>query len=164
MYKHIIYHKVNIPLRVREILKSEDDPLIYPQEDIPKDKEAQINILNSLCLVGNLLIFEYNGVLILLTKKTKYVANMDTKVSDKASIRDVIAAYKEFTKWVEENTSYLKIETRTPLEKYAKVCAKSCGWTIEGTHKNSFMTKDNKMVDEYTVGKVLLHNKNKGEA
>lgn len=147
------YYMEQPPREVLEFLVDDtDDTIITAQDDIPEDKEILMSLISNLCLQGKFCIYVHTDLIIVLTRKTKFVGIIDTKVSRTATVRGLIRGYKAFVEWAKNNTYYYKIESRTPLERYATVLAKSCGWNMEGTCKKSFMTKEGKLVDEFLVG------------
>lgn len=150
------YYMELVPEEVLDFLVADtDDPLINPQEQIPEDKEIQKQLINSACLNGQVVIFKTDKVAMTIMRQTMWLGVFDTKVGENANARDVIRAYKEFISWAKENTFYYKLETRTPLERFAKTMAKASGSIFEGVRKNSYMTKEGKMIDEYLVGIIL---------
>lgn len=156
------YYMEEVPKDVLDFLVADtDDPIINPQEQIPEDKELQKELLNLACKRGQVVIFKASkDVAMTIMRKTAWVGNFDTKVGDKANARDVVKAYKEFIAWAKENTFYNKLETRTPLEKFAKTMAKASDSILEGVRKKSYMTKEGNMIDEYLVG-ILLREEEK---
>jgi hypothetical protein len=148
------YYFEELPEEIMNILREDtDDPLLTSQDYQTNPTPSEIaDVINLMCRQGAVVVFESHGVIILLTRKNAYIGNFDTHLSSKATARDTIRAYKEFFDWLPVGTQYLRVETRTPLEKYAKVMTKAVGATIDGVMKNSYRTKDNKMVNEYVVG------------
>ena len=149
----MIYYLTTIPDEIKAILL-EDDEDLFPQENLP-DKEEYPTIVEELVKSGRLALFYKYNVIIFLRRGTAFVGIFDTKVAKCATAKDVIKAYKEFFEWAKEGTEYIKLETRTPLEKYGRIMAKATGASLEGTRKCSYKTKENKMVDEYEYGYVL---------
>lgn len=146
------YYKQQLPQYIVDQLEDEDDGLIVAQDSVSFDtKEA----ITKLVAAGNLCLFHLNGVSIFVRRKTAWVGHFDTKVSKQATAKDVIKAYKEFFVLAKEKTMYNKLETRTPLEKFAKVMARAAGAELEGVRKASYKTKEGVMVDEYLVGYVV---------
>jgi hypothetical protein len=148
------YYLQELPEEVQDFLVADtDDPLITPQDYLPEDKELHKQALNSACLYGKVAIFYDGKIAVVLTRKTQYVGNVDTKVGADASAKDVIRGYRSFVEWAKKETFYYKLETRTPLEKFAKVMTKSVpGAKLEGVREKSYMTKEGNMIDEYLVG------------
>lgn len=131
-----------------------DDDLITPQDEgIPEDKEQLKAIYDILVQQGKLAVYYDGKIAVIVSRKTMYLGTVDTKVGADASARDVIRGYKSFVEWAKDNTFYYKLETRTPLEKFAKTMARAVeGAKIEGVCEKSYMTKEGKLMDEYIVG------------
>lgn len=151
------YYNEEVPEDVLSFLVADtDDPLITPQDYVPLDLEVQKQALNKACLTGKVVIFVTDRMMVLVTRKNAVVGNFDTKVGKDTTARDVFRGYKAFVKWAKENTFYYKLETRTPLEKFARIMAKaSPDAAMEGVREKSYMTKEGKMIDEYLVGIIL---------
>lgn len=151
------YYQESVPDDILDLLLDDtDDPIITPQEQLPEDKQIHRVALDLACQRGQVVIFKSSkNVAMTITRKTMWIGNFDTKVGRGAGARDVITAYKEFISWAKENTFYYKLETRTPLEKFAKTMAKASDSILEGVRKKSYMTKEGKMIDEYLVGIIL---------
>lgn len=147
-----IYYKEKLSEEVKTILL-EDDTII-PQDYVPS-KEGIVSLIENLVLQGIFLIYYKYNVVIILSRKTAWVGNIDTKVGKQATAKDVIKAYKEFCLWTKEGTYYYKLETRTPLEKYGRIMAKATGASLEGIRKKSYRTKENIMVDEFEYGYII---------
>jgi len=149
----VYYMAESLPEALQSLLIEEDE--VNPQDTVPEDKNEWIPIFENLVRTGRLLIFYENNVAILLRRQTAWVGIIDTKVGHAASTKDVIKTYKNFVAWAKEHSGYMKLETRTPFEKYGRVMAKATGAILEGTRRCSYLTKENKMVDEYEYGVVL---------
>lgn len=149
------YYNEEVPSDVLSFLAdaTTDDPLITPQDSYPLDVEIQKQALNNACLAGKVVIFVTDRMMILVTRKNAVVGNFDTKVGKDTTARDVVRGYKAFVKWAKENTFYYKLETRTPLEKFARSMAKATpDAAMEGVREKSYMTKEGNLVNEYLVG------------
>lgn len=152
----IHYYEEKLPDEVLERLVADtDDAMIVPQDWLPEDKEQQKVMLDLLCQTGRILVFDTGKITIVITRRTAWVGNFDTKVAKEATARDVVKGYKSFVEWAKTTTGYYKLETRTPLKKFAITMAKAGGGKLEGVREKSYRTKDGKMVDEYLVGVVL---------
>jgi len=148
------YYLERLPEEIQDFLVADtDDPLIHPQDEITEDKVELKQIYDTLCQIGKIAVF-YNGkIAILVSRKTRFLGSIDTKVGKDTGARDVIRGYKSFVEWARTNTFYYKLETRTPLEKFAKTMAKSVpGAKLEGVCEKSYMTKEGTLMDEYIVG------------
>lgn len=148
------YYLEPLPEEIQDFLVADtDDPLICPQDQIPEDKEDLKFIYNRMTQLGQLAVFYDGKIAVLVSRRTMYLGSVDTKVGADASARDVIRGYKSFVEWAKDNTFYYKLETRTPLEKFAKTMARAVeGAKIEGVCEKSYMTKEGKLMDEYIVG------------
>lgn len=151
------YYLQELPEELLDFLVADtDDPMIFKQDYLPEEKAVQKKILNIGCLHGKVAIYYDGKIAVLVTRKTEYVGNFDTKVGANTSAKEVIRGYKSFVEWAKKETLYYKLETRTPLEKFARVMAKSHkDAKLEGKVEKSYMTKEGKMVDEYLVGIFL---------
>lgn len=149
----VYYMSESLPEALQSLLIEEDE--VNPQDAVPEDKKDWITIFENLVRTGRLLIFYENNVAILLRRQTAWVGIFDTKVGHAASTKDIIKTYKAFAKWAKENSGYIKLETRTPFEKYGRVMAKAVGAKLEGTRFCSYKTKENKMINEYEYGFIL---------
>ena len=148
------YYSEEVPEDVLSFLVDDtDDPRIVPQDYVPVDKEVQKKALNNACLQGKVAIFYTEKMAVLVVRHTAYVGKFDTKVAKGATARDVVKGYKSFVEWAKTNTYYYKLETRTPLEKFAKTMTKATpNASLEGVREKSYMTKEGKLMDEYLVG------------
>jgi len=151
------YYQTEIPPDVLDFLVDDtEDPAIFSQDGILPSKEDQKIILSTACLQGRIVLFYNEAIAVIITRRNAYVGNFDTKVSSTASAREVIKGYKAFFEWAKKETFYNKLETRTPLEKFAKTMTKAVkGAKLEGVLEKSYMTKEGTMINEYLVGYVL---------
>ncbi len=149
-----VYYQQELPEEVMSVLREDtDDPILVSQDYLVNPTPDELaKVISNMCKIGNVLVFESHNVLILLTRKNAHIGNFDTHLNSKATARDTIKAYKEFFEWLPTGTHYLRVESRTPLERYAKVITKAVGATIDGVMKNSYRTKDGNMINEYIVG------------
>jgi hypothetical protein len=156
------FYLQELPEDVMDILRADtDDPILASQDyEVTPSSEEVATVINYMCKHGSVIVFEHSNVCILTTRKNAHIGSFDTHLGAGATAKDAIKAYRAYFEWLPDNTHYLRVETRTPLEKYAKVLAKAVGAKVEGTLSNSYRTKDNKMVNEYIVG----HNINRLEA
>lgn len=151
---YVVYYKEHLPEDVMDILRADtDDPLLVSQdfENNPRPEEVA-DFMNFMCQQGAVVVFVSNNIAILLTRKNAYIGNFDTHFGNNATLKGAIRAYKDFSEWLPTGTQYLRVESRTPLEKYAKVMTKAVGASIDGVMKNSYKTKDGNMINEYIVG------------
>ena len=153
------YCNTLLPDEVKELFLEEDDPMIISQdltqECYEKVKDKIPEIISERCLFGSVIVIASKNVAILVTRKTGWVCSIDTKMRKGTSLRELKQAYMEMSEILKQHTVYKKIETRTPLEKFAKLFAKLTNSQIEGHLQKSFMTNTGEMVDEYIVGYVL---------
>lgn len=149
-----IFYKQELSEEVMKVLQEDtDDPILTTQdflEDPPLDVVA--SVINEACKASGVLVFYSHNICIILRRMNAHIGIFDTHFGKEASLKGVVKAYKEFVEWLPTGTHYLRVESRTPLEKYAKVMAKAVGASIEGVMKDSYRTKDNKMINEYIVG------------
>ena len=154
-----LFYLTDLPDYVMEILAEEDDPILVSQDLdsvlFTKVKDKIPNFINDLCKQGKVAVLATQNVVILLRRKTAWVCDFDTKTRKGTSGKEIIAAYKEGIDLIKQQTQYCKCETRTPLEKYAKVMAKALHANVEGVCKKSYRTSEGKMIDEYIVGLVI---------
>jgi len=150
----IHYYKEDLPQDVLSILKADtSDPILTTQDfAFEPTKEQTTDLLNKMCQIGAVVIFESHNVVIILRRMNAYIGSFDTQLGEGATARDVIKAYKDFAEWLPSNTMYTRVESRTPLKRYAKVMTKAIGANIDGIMKQSYRTKDGNMLDEYIVG------------
>lgn len=149
-----VFYKEVLPEDILDILRADtDDPILVSQDFLENPSQEEVaHVINYMCEYGAVVVFEAHNICILLTRKNAYIGNFDTHFGKKATLKGAVKAYKEFFQWLPEGTQYLRVESRTPLEKYAKVMAKAVGATIDGVMKNSYRTRNNEMIDEYIVG------------
>ncbi len=153
------FYQRELPEHVLDILSSEDESWVVSQdlsiEDYDKLKPNIPQIINKLCLNGQLIVLANDKVVVLIRRKTAWVCEIDTKVKPGTSVKDIIKSYKVVYQLLVDKTFYRKCESRTPFQKYARVMAKAMNASIEGVCKNSYRTREDTMIDEFLVGIVL---------
>lgn len=154
-----LYCRTHLPDKVKELFLEEDDPIItsqdFSQEVYEKLKEEIPDIIDEQVVAGRMMVIASDNVAILVTRKTGWICNIDTKMRKGTSLRELKQSYIKMLDILREKTKYKKMESRTPLEKFARVFAKLTGSEIEGVCRKSFMSSTGEMVDEYIVGNIL---------
>jgi len=154
-----MYLNTTLPDHVKEILSGKDDPLFCSQDLIEAEfnfiQENLADIIETLCMKGQLVVIANDDVVITVKRKTAWVCEFDTKAREGLGLKAILKASKQFFQVIREKTLYHKCESRTPLEKLAKTLARLSGCEIEGTCRKSYQTREGKMVNEYIVGMVI---------
>lgn len=156
------YCCTHLPDKVKELFLEEDDPSIVSQdftmEYYEKIHKEIPDIIDEQCQLGRCIVVASDNVAILVNRKTAWLCSVDTKMRKGTSLKDLKKAYLDMFDLLRYNTVYEKIETRTPLEKFAKLFAKLTNSQIEGHLQKSFKLADGTMADEWIVGHVLERN------
>lgn len=113
-----------------------------------------ITLVPELVRKGLLCLYHYGDVVLALSRATAYIGRVDVFVVPGTQIEECIKAGKAFLEWAQANSTFVKLESRSP-ERSAFVVAKRCGWKHEGTRRHCFRKATGEFVDEYEMGFVL---------